>query len=379
MSLPHIEKYNLQELTCETSDTKASEKGIKNTRATKSVKKVGVVKDMHTCTDICRGFCVEKKAGEGEDRGICKSFPDLVYAGVFDGCGGSGAKRYPNYDNHTGAYIAAECVSEVFENWFDQYFNKCGFHETHLKDMIINKMKSFEEKYGEKSQILGMISKVFPTTVATAACFRHSERFIVDYLWAGDSRIYLLDEDGLAQLTEDDLGGIDAMKNLTEDGVLTNVVNLTTDFSLHAGQLVLPRDHGIVIAVTDGCFGYLSTPMHFEHLLLETMQQANNVEAWFGNLKESIGRTARDDYTLSIFAVGYGTGKPGIDVFKSYIKSSLKARRDYVYKHFIAGIDEMSYSEKLNLWDMYKSNYYRLICNPDTARQIAPANRRLDP
>lgn len=372
MNLPHIKKYELQELTCETSNTKAGDKGKKNTRASTSVKGVGTVKDMHAATDICSGFCVEKKAGEGEDRGIYKSFPDLVYAGVFDGCGGAGAKKYPNYENHTGAYIASECVSEVFEDWFDRYFMTYGFHETYLKNIIIKNLKTFEEKYGEKSQILGMISKVFPTTVATAACFRHNERFIVDYLWAGDSRIYLLDEDGLTQLTEDDLGGIDAMKNLTEDGVLTNIVNLTTNFSLHRGQLVLPRGHGIVIAATDGCFGYLPTPMHFEYLLLETMQQADNVEAWFENLKELIGTTAGDDYTLSVFAVGYGIGNSNtdvnIDVFKSYIRASLKARRDYVYKHYIAGIDDKSYSEKLTLWDTYKSNYYRLICHPSAVQ-----------
>lgn len=370
---PHIEKYKLQELAYEANNTKTSKIkanniGIKNTRAAESVGDASVVKDMHAGTDICSGFCVEKKTGEGEDRGIYKSFPDLVYAGVFDGCGGAGAKQYPNYNNHTGAYIASECVSKVFVDWFDRFFMTYGFHETYLKNTIIRNMKIFEEKYGEKSQILGMISKALPTTVATAACFMHKENFIVDYLWAGDSRIYLLNEDGLAQLTEDDLGGIDAMQNLTEDGVLTNMVNLTTDFSLHRGQLFLPRGHGIVIAATDGCFGYLPTPMHFEYLLLETMQQANNVDSWFESLMKLIGTIAGDDYTLSVFAVGYGIGNSSIDVnvdvFKSYIKASLKSRRDYVYKHYMAGIDDKSYSEKLVLWDAYKSNYYRLICHP---------------
>ena len=36
----------------------------------------------------------------------------------------------------------------------------------------------------------------------------------------------------------------------------------------------------VAITATDGCFGYFSTPMAFESMLLETLQKADSPAAW---------------------------------------------------------------------------------------------------
>ena len=76
---------------------------------------------------------------------------------------------------------------------------------------------------------------------------------------------------GLMQLTTDDLrSGGDAMRNLTDDSVMSNCI-----LGRHRVPHQPPpgRALGAVPAAgaTDGCFAYVHSPMHFEHLLLATL------------------------------------------------------------------------------------------------------------
>ena len=61
----------------------------------------------------------------------------------------------------------------------------------------------------------------------------------------------------------------------------------------------------MVITATDGCFGYLTSPMAFEGLLLETLEESNTPLEWEGKLREAIGAVTGDDYTLQASAVGF--------------------------------------------------------------------------
>ena len=195
----------------------------------------------------------------------------------------------------------------------------------------------------------------------------------VDLYWAGDSRVYLLTPQGLAQLTEDDLGGIDAMENLTDDGVLTNMISLSKVFEIHTGHVSMDRP-GFIFAATDGCFGYLSTPMEFEYLLLETMLNSDCVSTdnsgvsdawmtrlaekirlgWQEKLSEEIGKIAGDDYTISGYAIGFSSFEE--------MKKAFIGRANILYSQYISGLNEKSYDEKYALWKQYKENYHRNIC-----------------
>nr|MBQ6241626.1 protein phosphatase 2C domain-containing protein [Lachnospiraceae bacterium] len=297
-------------------------------------------------------FCEDQKRGLGEDCVLRAVNPEAVFLGTFDGCGGAGAKSYPGFDGHTGAYIASRTVGEAFLEWFES--NGGRFRDgTEIRNYIVQLLNKVNDSIGQKSALKGMISKIFPTTVAAVVCRDGGQSLQAQPLWAGDSRVYYLNEEGLAQLTEDDLGGIDAMENLTKDGILKNVVSLSQIFEIHTANVSLPLP-GIVFAATDGCFGYLSTPMEFEFLLLRTLLETNSIAEWEAAMKAAMRKVAGDDFTICGAAFGYGSF--------SAMQKKLQPRAEYLYKWYINGLDNRKPEEKLQLWGSYKNNYYRYLC-----------------
>lgn len=331
-------------------------------------------KDMIALTDFCIALSVEKKLNNGEDSEAHSINKNAVFFGVFDGCGGSGAQSCPKLQGKTEAYIASRIVAKVFQQWFEDSDIDFGWKVNSLKDQIVKCLKKADALYGEASKLLGGMKKKFPTTAAAGICYSGKDTIEVDLFWAGDSRVYLLTPQGLAQLTEDDLGGIDAMENLKDDGVLTNVISLSKDFSLHVGH-ISAESPCIIFAATDGCFGYLSTPMEFEYLLLESLLNSDCVSSdrtgvsthrleqlsekghigWQESLMDVIGRIAGDDYTISGYAFGF-------DSF-SEMKKAFIPRANALYRQFISNLSEKSYVEKYDLWLKYRDNYHRYICH----------------
>ncbi len=305
--------------------------------------------------DFLLSFCREKVPDSGEDSlayGLNESWAML---GVFDGCGGSGAACYPALGGKTGAYLASRAACGAWMDWFERLGVGQEPSLEELRQRVLDYLKRCEEQGGEdgSSQLMGRMARKFPTTAAAALCRSGRRGIDVQLHWAGDSRVYLLDSDGLAQLTEDDLGGIDAMENLSEDAVLTNAICLSRDFTIHTARLSMGRP-GLLFAATDGCFGYFSTPMEFEYLLLRTLRKAPNVQSWEQSLAEAIGEVAGDDYSISGIAFNFGS-------FDN-VKRQLAHRTELVYRTYIYGLESCSKEEKQQLWEHYRDHYYRLLC-----------------
>ena len=323
--------------------------------------------DLLDLIDCCISLTVEKKRDCGEDSEKHSFNIDEAFFGVFDGCGGAGAQPCPKCRGKTEAYIASRVVADSFQEWFENREESTVRDADTLKELVVGYLNECNKQVGEKSLLVGGIKKKFPTTAAAGICRPGTDSVEVDFYWAGDSRVYLLNDQGLAQLTEDDLGGIDAMEKLTDDGVLTNVISLSKDFTIHTGHISMDRP-GIVFAATDGCFGYLSTPMEFEFLLLKTMLEADCIslssdndtkaggrkKGWQEKITEVIGKIAGDDYTLSGYAIGFGSFEE--------MKKRFVPRANYLYSNYIAGLENKSYEEKITLWEKYRSDYYRLLC-----------------
>ena len=58
------------------------------------------------------------RAGEGEDSLSFDFRRDVGFMAVCDGCGGLGARRYPAFGQHTGAYVAARVAAQTV---FDRF------------------------------------------------------------------------------------------------------------------------------------------------------------------------------------------------------------------------------------------------------------------
>lgn len=284
--------------------------------------------------------------GKGEDSYLYLANEEMIVLGVFDGCGGSGARKYPIFDNHTGAYLGSRIVSGVIHDWFDRY--ALGTPEDRwlicLKGEITRNLKRYAEK-GGKSLIKGSMVSSFPTTATFTVCRYIDDKLCVDYIWAGDSRGYLLTGKGLFQITEDDVDGEDAMSNLTNDGVITNMISASSNFVLHNRRFE-PEMPCVVINATDGCFNYLQSPMHFEFLLLDSLLSADSIAQWEKNLGHNLRAVSGDDHDLTMALFGY-------EEFEK-LQEEYKNRVAYIEKTYIVPWENAEPEIQQQLWLQYK-------------------------
>ena len=266
---------------------------------------------------------------------------DLLIA-AFDGCGGSGAKKYNNYSGKTGAYVASRAVCGAVKDWYEK-----SRIDTEIVDYIAKGLQILTNYADPAGRILGSLGKSFPTTAAITRASADGDKVAVTCFSAGDSRCYMLNTDGLHQLSIDDLDTADAMSNLTEDGVMTNVINASTPFEIRCKKYLFDKPC-ILLTATDGCFGYLTSPMAFEHLITDSLMNSDSIATWKNEIDSRIRAVAGDDYTLCTAVIGY-------DSFAD-LRNSFAKRNDFVGKEYIA-VEK----DPRILWEFYKKEYNKYL------------------
>lgn len=303
-------------------------------------------------------ICSEKEqiTNEGEDSFSYSVDNQTVgYIAAFDGCGGMGAKKYPNVGNRSGAKIASLIAAYITDKFYTQKsFCFDGKDAENLQKLYADKFQKVKIGITIPGglKIGGSMFRELPTTVSLVAMKIDSNRSLLcEYIWAGDSRGYYLDGLGLCQVTSDDLDTEeDAFSNLRNDAKLSNVVNADTSFQLHQ-EIRSFSQPVIIITATDGVFGYFNTPMEFEYLLLDSLMTSDSLSQWEENLKESLIPYTGDDFTL--VAAGYGF--KDLKDCKSYYLSRYRA----LFKEYIEPISSANEEQMLYLWSLYRTNYYR--------------------
>ncbi len=290
-------------------------------------------------------------AGQGfnEDRAVCKRYADIRLLAAFDGCGGVGARRYPQMNNHTGAYIASGLYADCLEKWFAKNAFDLPQARTgrELCTLFQQTALAYHERYLESalSAVTGSMVRTLPSTAAIALLFADSSATVY---WAGNTRGYLLTERGLWQLTEDDLATrCDAFESLYADAPISNFLCADQAFALHERRVKLP-EKGVLVLATDGAFHALPTPMHFEALLLNTMQEAQTKQQWRRLLKDRLLEQATDDVTLLLQPFGFSA----LDEMKAHFDK----RRRHVHQAYVLPADQAerdSLTALKTLWDMY--------------------------
>lgn len=255
----------------------------------------------------CVKIYKEKVSGNGEDSVLMANTDYASIIGTFDGVGGSGAKRYKKADFKTGAYISSRNLSNRLLNdiFKRNYTNPSVFarentvHE--LEKYIQSTLTVLSEKFSEvtTSRLKSKFSKEFPTTAVFAVCYPNFKNEIeTDVFWAGDSRCYLLNEDGLHQITVDDSNIKSALDNISEDGKMTNVISLNDKVKLNHHHLNI-RGPFFIFTCTDGCYGYIKSPMEFEFTILESLFQCISIDNFTEILDDRFNNVSQDDYSLS--------------------------------------------------------------------------------
>lgn len=313
-------------------------------------------------TNILDNFFVigkEMKPKNGEDSYAFSINENCGLMCVFDGCGGIGSRKYAAYGNKTGAYIASHTVAKTVVSWFNEFNDEGGEISGNsiqnicadLQNRITHELKTLENGV-ESSTIKGSLAtRSFPTTASMILFKSEKERLYSAFVWAGDSRGYILTPKGLTQITKDDIDeSEDAFSNLYSDGRLTNLISTDGNFQLNSRIMSCPQET-ILITATDGCFGYIPTPMEFEYMLIDTLLNSNSLFEWKQNLHAEYVKVAGDDFTMGAVVCGFST-------FRN-LRRAFVERKEYLYKTFIARMEDATEEEKLQMWEKYKTTYYR--------------------
>lgn len=254
--------------------------------------------------------------GSGEDsEPILRTGRDVGVVAVFDGMGGAGGTVYETPEgSRSGAYLASRVARDIAEpclvDWLNTNDGTSDDGATLAQLIQLSVQQALQVRLeglrAPVSRLRSKLLRALPTTMAAAAAQRRTgadNRWSCEVLWAGDSRVYYLDAAGLHQLTADDIRDHgDAMANLKEDSVVSNAMSADTPFVVNHLHLDLTAPFAL-IAATDGCFGYLPSPMHFEHLLLSTLHGAATAGQWSDAARTAITAVAGDDASMAVAAV----------------------------------------------------------------------------
>ena len=228
-----------------------------------------------------------------------------------DGCGGLGSRRYAELDGQTGAHAASRVAAQSVKRWaaacrsLPKDSSEGRELQRSLQGTLEADLSAFvaEHRLTEGgSRIVGSMQRLLPTTLCMAladggerACF----------LWAGDSRGYVLDETGLHLYTRDDVKRpMDELERLRCDAPLSLCVSADRPVRLHLRSVALPKQ-GLLICATDGVYGCVFSPMELEEIFLASLTGAQDAATWQRRLAAAIRRLAGDDATLCCLPFGF--------------------------------------------------------------------------
>jgi serine/threonine protein phosphatase PrpC len=343
------------------------------------------------------GFNLGKIPDHGEDSDpILRDGPDLGLAGVFDGMGGAGGTVYETPDGpRSGAYLASRIARDVVEQHMLASLTpdrplRGAVIAGEIQEALDSALKAAViDLKAPASRLRSRLLRALPTTMAVGAIQRTEQagdQWACHVLWAGDSRVYAVTPDGMHQLSIDDLRDPgDAMTNLKQDSVISNAISADTEFHINHRRVTLTAPF-ILICATDGCFGYLRSPMHFEAAILRALASAASEEDWSAALQAEIAAVTGDDAAMATIGVG-----ADLSTFQKLFEPRLAELAEAYTDPLDRSLDDLERAEQALIerrqqheadvatrWHRY-SEGYELLLNRDAESDDELEDARLEP
>lgn len=317
------------------------------------------------------GLWLEQRPGQGEDAPptiLVDPQADDVLVAVYDGVGGAGSapgRERPDGSTVSSAFLAARRARTATEAWFGGLAPDDGGPSA---DRLHTELQAGLE--AERSthlpvsnRIAGSMRRLLPTTLAAVRAGSDDAGALqVSALWAGDSRGYVLHPiPGLQVLTVDDTPTVDALEALVNDAPLANMVCADRPFELH--ERAIPSEGPLVVlAATDGCFGYVATPAHFELLVLESLQRSADVGEWSRRLLASVKAVAADDASLALLALGWASFADLRSAFTDRA-NELRAVHGEPFVGIGSGERARLVAAREDSWERYRPGYHEHVAD----------------
>lgn len=324
----------------------------------------------------------EKKIGLGEDsEPIFLKKDSFVAIGVLDGMGGAGgAECNSDYgESHTKAYVASRIIRDTIEKVLLQLStlpNSSDLIQL-LEKTITHRYEEERLKYPPKSKggLRSTLIKEYPTTLAMVLVSINDDRYLIDSIWAGDSRNYIWNMNGIFQISLDDLkGNLDPLQNLREDAPMSNCLQADAPIRLNHKRISIPLgERFLIMSATDGCFGYCPSPMDFEKLLLESLRNSDSNDDWKGRLSRAFESVTADDFSYSMAAFNFARFKDLNKFARKLLKGNLQkyflkrneyenaVRKKQQLETKISEYEDELLSQINEIWPTYKQSYLKFM------------------
>lgn len=292
----------------------------------------------------------EKIEGCGEDA-LTYQFDENGngYMFVFDGCGGAGSQKHIDLESKKSAYVASRCCAF----FSDYYLERSTLHSSQGVNLFSEQLHSYLTRVDEHFPMEpseSTLVDILPTTISGINITNDNDCLSATYIWGGDSRGYIIDANGISQVTEDDVSSEDAFTNITDNSIMNNRIHGAAQkepFTLHSTTINM-KEKCILLCATDGCYDYFNSPMVFEYLMLSVIMASSCYSEAESQLQQILKERSGDDCSMIIAFFG----------FEEYeeIKIFLRNR----YQALDKDKDSFGASQGKIYWDSgYKTHYYR--------------------
>ena len=202
-----------------------------------------------------------------------------------------------------------------------------------LKKFALDFSAALKEKLAAIAQNAGLKNEsrlkgtyLLPTTLSVTLMREREESVDLICLWAGDSRAYYWNEEGLAQISDDHEIG----------GTMTNLISLAKDFRLQICSLKVKKPC-LVFNATDGVYKCMmfASPLDLESLLLQAILKSESVEQLEENLDRIYVNIGRHDDSNSLAAVTFGYADFGA------LKAAAEKRSDEIEREIVSRLPDI--------------------------------------